>query len=72
MNKISMNALNAGWSIGFGTQIRPTNADFETALSRNDVVVPEAPQGRTLETLIAEYAAKAEVFLASLGRRFAH
>ena len=71
MSKISMDALNAGWGIGFGTEIRSQNADFDYAVSRSDIVVPEPSQARTLETFVAGFMTKAEEFLRVVGRRFA-
>jgi hypothetical protein len=73
MNKISMDALNRGWVVGFGTRIHPQNADFDYALRRGDIVAPAAaPPARPLLDRLAAYAAGAEVFVAMLGRRLAH
>jgi hypothetical protein len=69
MSKISMDALNAGWEIGFGTGIRYQNADFDYAVSRNDIVVPEPTQAGTLRTFFIEFMTKAEEFLGVVGRR---
>jgi hypothetical protein len=73
MNKTSMDALNRGWAIGFGTRIHPQNADFDYALRRGDIIVPEAlPPASSLLHRLAGYASGAEVFVAMLGRRVAH
>jgi hypothetical protein len=72
MNKTSMDALNRGWSIGFGTQLPSQNADFEHALSRNEVVVPEPTKGGSRVKLLAVVVSGAEAWLTTLGRRFAH
>jgi hypothetical protein len=73
MNKISMDALNRGWAIGFGTAIHPQNADFQYALRRADIVVPAAPSpAKSLLDRLGEYVAGAEVFFAMLSRRLTH
>jgi hypothetical protein len=72
MNKISMDALNRGWSVGRGTQSHPTNADFDYALGRNDVVVPEPRKAKSLVELLAVFVSGAEAWAVTLGRRFAH
>jgi hypothetical protein len=59
MNKISMDALNRGWSIGFGTRIQVRNDDFDEALSREAGRAPERVQH-----LVPAQAAKAPLALA--------
>jgi hypothetical protein len=73
MNMIPMDAFNRSWAIGFGTRIHPQNADFDYALSRQDIVAPgAAPPTRSLLARFAGYFAGAEVFVAMLARRLAH
>ena len=44
MNKISMDALNAGWTIGLGTSVAPRQDDFALlAASKADEQQPEGP-----------------------------
>jgi hypothetical protein len=72
MNKTSMDALNRGWSIGFGTQIHPSNPDFDYALSRADAQVAETPRAPSLAQLAAGYTDAVAALFATLRRRPAH
>lgn len=73
MNKISMDALNTGWCLGFGTAVaRPMN-DFDLLVARK-LETDEVPaqQPRRFAAAFAAVGAVAQDFLTALTRRAAH
>jgi hypothetical protein len=36
MNKVSMDAMNKGWALGFGTQVGSADADILCAVARHE------------------------------------
>jgi hypothetical protein len=57
MNNVSMDALNRGWSIGFGTKLRYEHADFDHGPHRD--AVPRTPRAERLTALFAKIASAA-------------
>jgi hypothetical protein len=73
MNKISMDALNSGWNLGFGTRLQAVDADFAQAKTRSDATAPAAtPQVARIADRLAGYTATAQAFLFSIFARPAH
>ena len=77
MNKISMDALNSGWAIGFGTRI-PQQSEDEGFASHRSRTVSGAGQDRAPGPVLTFISAMAVLSLAALhilpqrARRAAH
>ena len=74
MHKVSMDALNHGLALGFGTQLCRHDADFAQAAARFEATTrtPTFRKPGAFEALRAESAEAASQFVAGLIRRFAH
>lgn len=74
MNKLSMDALNAGWNVGFGTQVPSQNRDFDLLVAQKtaEQSEPELKHVDFVEAFVAEVQGKVEAILAVLARRPAH
>jgi hypothetical protein len=70
MNKVSMDALNNGWALGFGTNVRQHNADFAFAAARLEAttLAPTVRKPSAFEAFLGEMADAADDFVASLSR----
>lgn len=64
MNKISMDALNTGWNLGFGTAVRSANPDFDAAAARvADHPAEAAPrQSGVLAGFVADLVGRADAW----------
>ena len=73
MNQVSMNALNTGWSLGFGTSVPGQQSDLDLLvahkLETDDVSVIQPTRFAMLAKAVAAFA---EELSASLARRAAH
>jgi hypothetical protein len=70
MNKISMDALNAGWSIGFGTRVAPRHDEFEYFAARQ-AARPEPehlPTPIPAQNALARFFAGIEAAILTLAR----
>jgi hypothetical protein len=73
MNKVSMDALNRGWAVGHGTNVRRYNADFAFAVVRLGATAPAAAVRKpgALAVFPGRIAAAAGDFVISISRRLA-
>jgi hypothetical protein len=73
MNKVSMDALNNGLALGFGTNVRRHNADFDFAAARLEATTlsPTVRKPSAFIAWLGEIADAADDFVASVSRRFA-